>query len=368
MDLPSLLSVNESFFPHDGGAERRAFETLSRLSQKGFNVKVLTNPFPNEVEIPGLDIEYVTDLREGKYFKNSSRKVLGVRRFTSAIKHKLKSDHSQDLYIFDEFPLLPAIKGASELPDTKAKFLTWHEVLEDFYMERGNFWRIAARWVRQVAHVFKNNIAVSNKVAALLERKYSTPPASVIENGVNVKEFVANGVKHWGKVIYAGRLEPHKRLDQLISSFHNLDNVNLEIVGGGSQLEHIRKQCQGSKNIKILGHLEREELISRLKESWLFLMPSLREGFSIASLEAMAASVPVMTIQSQYNLAANEVIRDGTNGIIAKDFNDMKERINMLYTDNDAWKNLSANAAKFSKKYDWGVISDRLSKALLSAW
>ena len=73
-----------------------------------------------------------------------------------------------------------------------------------------------------------------------------------------------------------------------------------------------------------------------MKESWLFAMPSNREGFSIASLEAMAASVPVITIEGQYNLAANEVIKDGRNGIIAKSFDDMSARIEKLYKDETA--------------------------------
>lgn len=368
MDLPCLLSIHESFYPHEGGAEKRAFETLTRLSKKGFGVKVLTNPFPERVEIPGMDIEYVTDLHEKQYFSNGSRKILGVRKFTSAIQEKLRHNHDHDIYAFDEFPLLPAIKGAAELPVDKPKFMTWHEVLEDFYMAKGALWRIAAHWEREVAHTFNNNIAVSRKVASILETKYGTPKASVIENGVNVKEYQTKQDKCWGKVTYVGRLEPHKRLDQLVTHFSKLDNFELEIIGRGSQLERLREQAEGIRNVKVLGHLEHEELVSRLKESWLFLMPSVREGFSIASLEAMAASVPVITIQSQYNLAANEIIRDGENGIVARDFDDMNTRIQNLYNDTESWSNLSLHATEFSKGYDWGVISERLSKALISAW
>jgi len=141
MELPRLLSVNESFYPHEGGAEKRAFETLSRLARKGFDVKVLTNPFPDHTEIPGLDIEYITDLTEGQYFKRGSRKILGVHEFTSRLKARLKGDRSGDIYMFDEFPLLPALKGASVLPADKLKFFTWHEVLGDFYKKMDYYGR-----------------------------------------------------------------------------------------------------------------------------------------------------------------------------------------------------------------------------------
>ena len=86
------------------------------------------------------------------------------------------------------------------------------------------------------------------------------------------------------------------------------------------------------------------------------------------SLEAMAASVPVTTIGGPYNMAANEIIRNGENGIVASDFDDMFNKIKALYADESAWGRLSMNAKEFSKRYDWEVITEKLSKTLLSSW
>ncbi len=368
MDLPSLLSIHESFYPREGGAEKRAFETLTRLAKKGFEVKAITNPFPHEVELSEIEIEYVTDLNERQYFNNGSRRILGVSKFTSAVRKAVRRDHDYDIFTFDEFPLLPAIKGASEVPPGGVKFMTWHEVLADFYLSKGPLWKRVAHWENEVAHLFNNNIAVSKTVASVLESKYGTLKTSVIENGVNVKEYRANGNKTWGKIIYVGRLEPHKRLDRLISIFSGQEKYQLEIIGRGSQSRELKRLAEGKRNIRVLGHLEHDELVSKFKDAWLFLMPSLREGFSIASLEAMAASVPVITVESQFNLAANEIIRNGKNGIVAKDFDDMNQKIQNLYDDSEAWSKLSENAREFSKGYDWEVIVDRLAEAFVSAW
>jgi glycosyltransferase involved in cell wall biosynthesis len=144
--------------------------------------------------------------------------------------------------------------------------------------------------------------------------------------------------------------------------------VELEVIGAGSQLNHIKHIASSFSNVKVTGHLPRSQVVEKLKQSWLFAMPSNREGFSIASLEAMAASVPVITIAGQYNLAANEVIKDGRNGIIAKSFDDMSARVKMLYKDEPAWKDLSKNAHEFSLRYDWEVITEKLSKILSSSW
>ena len=368
MDLPSVVSINESFYPHQGGAEIRAFETLTRLAKKGFSVKVLTNPFPEKVDVPGLDMEYITDLNESQYFKSGSRKYMGVREFSYRIKNRLKHNSQEDMFLFDEFPLLPAIKGADALPYNKTKFFTWHEVLGRYYNQRGLLWRIAAGWENKVAKSFTNNIAVSNSVASMVRNNYNISNVSVVENGINSYDYQKKCGKEWGKLIYIGRLEPHKRVDQLIKKVKNIPEFNLEVIGSGSLEDQVHSLARDANNINFLGNLGREEMIDHLAKSWIFVMPSYREGFSIASLEAMAASVPVTTIGGPYNMAANEIIRDGENGLVASGFDDMLNKIKTLYTDETAWKRLSMNAKEFSRRYDWEVITEKLSKTLLTSW
>ena len=67
-------------------------------------------------------------------------------------------------------------------------------------------------------------------------------------------------------------------------------------------------------------------------------------------------------------MAANEIIRDGENGLVASGFDEMLNKIKTLYTDEAAWKRLSMNAKEFSRRYDWEVITEKLSKTLLSSW
>jgi len=190
----------------------------------------------------------------------------------------------------------------------------------------------------------------------------------VIQNGVNRKEFQNSYEKEWGKIVYVGRLEPHKRLDKMIEIFKKESDLQLQIIGAGSQLKYLKSMVNGNNNIKILGHVDKSQLLEEVKHSWLFVMPSYREGFSIASLEAMAASVPVLTVDSSFNYAANEIVRDGYNGIISSDFSDMITRIRGLYKDEDGWRAMSKNAYDFTSDYDWDNIADKLANLYLSSW
>lgn len=362
MDLPKLLSVNESFFPYQGGAETRSYETFRRLAKMGHEIKVLTNGFDGQVEIPGVEIECVTDLKQQEYFRIGSRRLLGVYKFSSAVKESISKNQSYDIYNFDEFPLVHAIKGTQSVPKGKAKFFTWHEVLKDYYYSKNFFWRKAAYWEKKVTEAIENHIAVSDRVERILTSTYRPKNTWVVNNGVDTKKFKCKEAKEWGKIIYVGRMEPHKRLDLLIKKFSKHSEFQIDIIGSGSQSEYLKNLVNGSKNIHISGHLSEEEIVKEMKSSWLFIMPSYREGFSIASLEAMAANVPVITIDSPYNLAVNEIIRHGYNGIVSDNFDEMMVKIDQLHKDEGMWNNLSQNAREFSLSYDWDIVSARLSE------
>lgn len=365
MDLPRIVSANESFHPHEGGAETRSYETFRRLAKKGFEIKVLTNGFTQRPEIDGLDVEFVTDLPPSKYFKVDSRKLAGALKFSSGVRKKLKDCRDYDIYNFDEFPLIHALSGAQVIGKNKNTFFTWHEVLRDYYYSRNLFWRKVASWEGLVYRYLHNHIAVSDTVANLLKDTYGSKNVTTINNGVNTSEFRCDKEKEWGQIIYVGRIEAHKRLDLLVKHVNKHKDLNLKIIGTGSQIKDLKGLVNGNGNISITGYLEHEELVREIKNSWLFVMPSYREGFSIASLEAMAASVPVMTIDGPYNLAINEVIRDGYNGLVTQNFDDLITSIRRLYSDEETWTRLSRNAREFSSQYDWDAISDRISDLYL---
>lgn len=361
METIKLLSANEAFYPHEGGAEKRSYELFTRLAKKGFEIKVITNPFDYQKEVDGISTEYITDLKEKQYFKESYRKVLGVMKFSSRVRDYLMRNRDFDILNFDEFPLLHAVKSSDLIKKAPASFFQWHEVLKDFYSSKGFPMSRGVEWEKQIAGIFRNHITVSKSIMTLLQRTYPVKNVHVIENGVNRRDFVNNTSKEWGKIIYVGRLEPNKRLDALIHAIRGMNDMELHIIGGGSQLERLRSLARDNTRIKLHGHVEPDELVRHIKNSWLFVLPSYREGFSIASLEAMAASVPVVTVRSEYNYAANEVIKNGFNGFVSSDFDDMVSRIKYLYSNEDEWRRLSQNAAHFTIDYDWNNIAGRLA-------
>ncbi len=99
-------------------------------------------------------------------------------------------------------------------------------------------------------------------------------------------------------LLYAGRLAKEKGLDRLVQAmkiFRGKENrpVRLLMVGDGSRRSRIEEAAL--ENITCLGHVtDRSHLARIYASSDVFITPSVREGFGIAQLEAMASGLPVI--------------------------------------------------------------------------
>ncbi|MBP9822419.1 MAG: glycosyltransferase family 4 protein [Candidatus Pacebacteria bacterium] len=109
---------------------------------------------------------------------------------------------------------------------------------------------------------------------------------------------------------------PAKGLEYLIDAAAQLKQENILwcIIGNGTNKAKFEKLI-GEKNLKDKVFLasRREPAASFLNAFDLFLLPSVKEGFPWAVLEAMAAKLPIIATRVG---AVPEIIQDGTNGFI----------------------------------------------------
>ncbi|MDR0911467.1 MAG: glycosyltransferase family 4 protein [Methanobrevibacter sp.] len=97
-------------------------------------------------------------------------------------------------------------------------------------------------------------------------------------------------------------LNKRKRIDLLIKAFLKADisNSQLLIGGTGNQLEPLQKIAGGDKRIKFLGYVADEDLNSFYNSLDVFVYPSIMEGYGLPIVEAMACSVPTITLDDAY--------------------------------------------------------------------
>lgn len=156
-------------------------------------------------------------------------------------------------------------------------------------------------------------IAVSQIVAEFSR----DPGAVVVYPGINGSVFPETRTPHKGFVIgTACRIEPIKGLKYLLEALAVLtpqfDDLRLEIAGEGSQRTMLEKECEALGIAGRVSFIGWKDDLPAVMAGWdVFVLPSLDEGFPIAALEAMAASLPVVASAVG---GLPELVRDGETG------------------------------------------------------
>ena len=155
------------------------------------------------------------------------------------------------------------------------------------------------------------------------------------------------GIPKNSKVIgHVGRLSEVKDQSTLINAFHLLlqkdNNVSLIIIGDGplkTTLEAIANDLGIGEKVYFLGF--RNDIRDILNILDVFVLSSLYEGISVALLEAMITSIPVVVTEVGGNI---EIIKHQINGLVVPPKNplELAEAIKKILID----KNLSFSLAK----------------------
>lgn len=120
------------------------------------------------------------------------------------------------------------------------------------------------------------------------------------------------------KLVYVGSLILRKGLDLLINALAKTpSDIRLVIVGTGREKEELVRQAAElgiADRIEYRGFLEGKALKECYEECDAFVLPTREDCYGLVILEAMCASLPV--ISSKYADGAADLIQPGVNGAI----------------------------------------------------
>ncbi len=102
------------------------------------------------------------------------------------------------------------------------------------------------------------------------------------------------------RVLFVGRLEPEKHVDDLIAAWDALPaelGVELDIVGDGTLRRDLQRRLETTRRpalARLRGAVGQAELVQAYADADVFAMPGTAELQSLVTLEAMSAGVPVV--------------------------------------------------------------------------
>jgi glycosyltransferase involved in cell wall biosynthesis len=201
----------------------------------------------------------------------------------------------------------------------KALVVTWHEFFGDEWLNYlGPRLGPLARWLERLAlRCSPLAIAVSPQTRdRLLAFGYPQGRLRYIPNGIDVEAIaaVAPGTVAPGspmRIVFAGRLAPHKRVELALRAIARLKeshDVSFHIVGEGPErasLAALTCDLNLQDCVTFHGFLPNDsDVFAVMKASRVALLPSAREGFGLAAVQAWACGLPVVVCDDPENATA----------------------------------------------------------------
>jgi glycosyltransferase involved in cell wall biosynthesis len=182
------------------------------------------------------------------------------------------------------------------------------------------------RWhwkLQAMIHGAAGRVVVPSPSVAQVAREWSgVPPEKivVIWNAVDADAFERSPVPLRDDrpypIGFIGRLDPVKRLPDLIEAVKHLDGlVHLHVFGEGPERPRIESMVDAldlRRLVTLHGAVPRPQ--DALKSLGLLVLPSLAEGLGLVLVEAMAGGVPAV---GRNVPGVRDVIRGGVNGLLA---------------------------------------------------
>lgn len=209
----------------------------------------------------------------------------------------------------------------------------------------------------------------------------------VVPNGVDLRPFQKNvdpidrselGFKPEDVVlIYTGRLGPEKNLPFLLRSFAGTakvyDHVRLLLVGDGKERDNLEDRVRHmnlSSRVFFAGMVPYNQLPRYLAAADAFVTASVTEVHPLSVIEAMAAGLPVLGINSP---GVGDTVVSGETGYLIEDEDLAAFTASMvrLVTEHEKRCQMGENARKASQDYDitrtTEVIIDRYRQVIKNA-
>jgi glycosyltransferase involved in cell wall biosynthesis len=169
----------------------------------------------------------------------------------------------------------------------------------------------------------------------------------------------------WVNIGYLGRFVPVKGLHLIAKSLGNIMTVHkrTRFIASGpvvdpTYFDHIKEGIRfGPGRVEITpGYAPNFEFLQRVN---ILLAPSISESGAKYVLDAMAAGVPVLALNSY---VINQYINDGENGFLYRDLGEFEAKLSSLVSDSSLRRRLGRNAREYARSHDINVVCDSAEK------
>ena len=318
------------------GAERCLYELATRLDKDRFDVHVVALR-------GGAIADWLTEA-------GIRTDVLGVRGKWDVFK----LGHLADVLRREQTTVLHTHLFHADLAGRAGAFLAAvPNIVHTVHCAEARFrpWHFA--FARLFADACQRIVCISQSVLACHSRRSGLPMRcyTVIPNGIDVSAYTRDDEarvrlrREWGLAdeaplaAFVGRLVEEKGIETLLAVMSHLASrgqpVHLVVAGDGplrDAVTNYARHGEGGRYCRVLGHVR--DVPSVLSAADMLISTSRREGFGLAVIEAMAASLPVAGTDV---IGTHDLVLPGRTGLLvpADDVVALADAVERLAADTD---------------------------------
>ncbi|MFO7789193.1 MAG: glycosyltransferase family 4 protein [Bacteroidales bacterium] len=368
-----ILMLNYEYPPVGGGAGVISRHIAEGLAGKGHDVHVLTGYYKGcEVSSVKNKVQITRLASKRKYlYKSNPYEMLSWIRMAKKFLRQHLAKHRYDL-CFAHF----ALPGGEVAYSMKLKYDMDYVVMSHghdipwFFPKQMLFYHMFTYgWIKQIVIKSKALFVQSDdmeKNAALFLGKRYKHLLHQIPNGWDTAYFYPDETKRSEnfEIVFPGRLVKQKDPFSLLKAIElikdRIPGLHLRVLGDGpmrTSMEKWVKRHNMTKFVSFEGWQETQTMRDAYQSAWMVVLPSLNEGMSMATMEAIACGTYVIVTDVSRNA---QLIEPGVNGDLVppQDVKALAGKIKSFYDDKfrKAYKIPASAIDKLDDTYSWDTV------------
>jgi glycosyltransferase involved in cell wall biosynthesis len=170
-------------------------------------------------------------------------------------------------------------------------------------------------------------------------------------------------------VVVLSRLVPHKQIEDALYAIamlrDRIPGLHLDILGGGwwhDELVERARRLGVSEAVTFHGHVDDTTKHQVVQRSWVHVLPSRKEGWGLAVIEAAQHAVPTIGYRASGGLTDSVV--DGVTGLLVDDREELVDRLDQLLTERVLREELGRKAQARTGEFSWRQSADAMRQVL----
>jgi len=214
----------------------------------------------------------------------------------------------------------------------------------------GQIWKSIIKLYNQLDHI----IVPSQTFKTVLTHHPIYTSISVISPGVDLNTFTPAKTKPYPYLIYFGRLDKDKNLDNLLKAYAlSNQRYRLVIAGSGKQklsLKTLAKKLKINQSCQFTDFIPNNHLPSLYQNAYAYIITSKVETFSLTTLQAAASGLPIIAADAG---ALPELVNHHKNGLLVSPDNikSISQAINYLFSHPQIARKLGHQSRQLAQRH-----------------